>query len=120
MQVLLQPRVPARHPAPRLYCGGGSAPSAGAGGGHTALVTDHISSKSAFSQSLHWQQGTWLTGGILEKEGEGIPSGAKSLFPQLFCPKAALNILSNFPSVDWNLTLSMLLFTARQIHHAMP
>ena len=31
-----------------------------------------------------------------------------------------LFILSNFPSVDWNLTLSMLLFTAIQIHHAMP
>ena len=32
---------------------------------------------------------------------------------------AKLSIPSNFPSVDWNLTLSMLLFTARQIHHAM-
>ena len=31
-----------------------------------------------------------------------------------------LDILSNFPSVDWNLTLSMLLFTAIQIHHAIP
>ena len=29
-------------------------------------------------------------------------------------------ILSNFLQVDWDLTLSMLVFTARQIHHAMP
>ena len=31
-----------------------------------------------------------------------------------------LDILSNFPRVDWDLTLSMSVFTARQIHHSSP
>ena len=29
-------------------------------------------------------------------------------------------ILSNFLQVDWDITLSMLVFTARQIHHSSP
>ena len=31
-----------------------------------------------------------------------------------------LTILTNFFRVDWDLTLSMLVFTARQIHHSSP
>ena len=32
--------------------------------------------------------------------------------------KSKTVILSNFLQVDWDLTLSMLVFTARQIHHS--